>query len=100
MLVYLGQVISADGVQPCPDKLREIAEAEPPKDVQVLQAYLGMINFYRKHVSNMSTLLYPLYKLLKKNVRWQWTSVEADAFEQSKMKLQEARLFITTQREN
>ena len=38
-----------------------------------LKAYLGLLTYYSKFLSNLSTHLGPLYQLLKKDVVWEWT---------------------------
>ena len=43
---YLGYVVSRDGIQPEESKVRAIVAAPAPHDVQSLQSFLGMVNFY------------------------------------------------------
>eukprot|EP00731_Ephydatia_muelleri_P013071 Em0007g381a len=40
----------------------------------------GMVNYYAKFLPNLSTTISPLYTLLKKNSRWQWTEECSQAF--------------------
>ena len=56
----------------------------PPVNVSKLRAFLGMINFYGKCLPNLSTVLAPLYKLLRKGVQWKWREKEQEAFEAAK----------------
>ena len=93
-ITYLGHRINAQGIMPSSDKLDTIVQAESPNNVQQLQAYLGMINFYRKYVHNMANVLSPLYKLLKKGAQWTWTETEQRAFEKSKVMLVESPLLV------
>ena len=81
---YLGFRISAEGIQPTEKKLQAISQAPEPKSVSELQAYLGLLNFYRKFLPNASTVLQPLTDLLKKDVRWSWGDEQKNAFEHSK----------------
>lgn len=37
-----------------------------------LRSFLGAINSYCHFLPNASTLLKPLYALLKKDTKWQW----------------------------
>lgn len=71
-VTYLGYVISQEGVHTCPDKIEAIKGAPVPKTVTELRSFLGLVMYYAKFVPNISTLLEPLYKLLKKNAKFQW----------------------------
>ena len=61
---YLGHVIGNDGLRTADDKLRAIVDAPSPTNVQELQSFLGLLNYYRKFIANLSTLIRPLNKLL------------------------------------
>ena len=84
---YLGYVIDASGIHPAKDKVRAIVEAPVPKDKKQLQSYLGIFNFYRRFVSNCSTILEPLNMLLRDGVDWKWTEDQDNAFKVSKTSL-------------
>ena len=70
---YLGYVISADGLKPDLGKVRAIVDAPAPHDVQSLQSFLGLVNFYCRFIPNLSSLLHPLHALLRKDVPWVWS---------------------------
>ena len=67
-VVYLGHQISREGLQPTMEKVRAITLAQRPANINQLRAFLGLVNFYGKFMKNLSTLLAPLYKLLRKGV--------------------------------
>ena len=71
---YLGQVVDAHGVHTSPRKVQAVKDAPPPKNVHELRSTLGMINYYRKFIPNLSALLEPLYRLLREGVLYQWTN--------------------------
>ena len=81
---YLGHILDANGLHPVPDKLKAVKNAPNPQNVTELKAYLGLLTYYSKFLPNMATTLSPLYRLLHNNVKWQWTSAEAKAFQESK----------------
>jgi transposase InsO family protein len=83
-VTYLGHRIDADGLHPLPDRVRAIKEAPKPTSVTTLKAYLGMLTYYSKFLPKLSTLLYPLYRLLRKGVPWRWGTKQARAFKASK----------------
>ena len=57
---YLGHIISREGIMPLPDRLQAILKAPLPKCAQELRSFLGFINYYRRFVPNLSSILAPL----------------------------------------
>ncbi|XP_064465302.1 uncharacterized protein K02A2.6-like [Ornithodoros turicata] len=81
---YLGHIISKEGLSPDKSKVEAISKAPAPRDVKELQSYLGLINFYRRFLPNLSSCLRPLYLLLTAGKRWEWGRAQEDAFNESK----------------
>ena len=48
---YLGHLISAEGIQPLPEKLERIAKIPAPKTPKEVKQFLGLVGYYRKFVS-------------------------------------------------
>ena len=71
---YLGQVVDAHGVHTSPRKVQAVKDAPPPKNVHELRSTLGMINYYRKFIPNLSALPEAQYRLLREGVLYQWTN--------------------------
>ena len=46
---------------------------------------LGLLTYYAKFLSNLSTVLAPWYKLLKHQEVWKWSTEQQKAFENSKV---------------
>ena len=93
-VTYLGHIIDSEGLHPTSDKLSAILDAPPPKDESALRSFLGLMMFYSRFLPNHSTVLAPLNRLLKKNVRWQWTVVEENAFADAKKMLVESSTLV------
>ena len=91
---YLGHVIDAKGLHPLPEKIEAIRQAPTPKNVTELKSYLGLLTYYGKFLSNLSTRLAPLYKLLSKKEPWEWTSAQDRAFNESKELLTSSQLLV------
>ena len=83
-VTYLGYTVSGAGVQTTDDKVAAIRGAPEPRNVAELQAWLGLINYYSKFLRNLSTVLFPLYKLLRRGEPWVWGSTEREAFSRAK----------------
>ena len=62
-MAYLGHRISADGVHTMKEKTEAILDAPEPKNVQELQSFLGLLNFYAKFIPNLAAILHPLHEL-------------------------------------
>lgn len=66
----MGHKINSYGVQKDAKRVAAINSVPQPKNCTELKAFIGMINYYGKFVPNLSTILSPLYALLKKNVNF------------------------------
>ncbi|XP_026316320.1 uncharacterized protein K02A2.6-like [Hyposmocoma kahamanoa] len=77
---YLGYIINSKGLKKSPEKVHAILKAPEPQNVSQLQSFLGLVNYYRNFVANASSILSPLYNLLKKGTRWSWEQEHSDAF--------------------
>lgn len=63
-LAFLGHIVSAEGIKPCPKKLKAIASLHPPTDVKELRKFLGMVNYYTAFIPRKAALQNPLNQLL------------------------------------
>ena len=84
---YLGYSIDATGLKPTPEKVDAIMNAPEPTDVTQLRSYLGMLNFYRKFLERAAQIQKPLNALLEKDIKWEWSSEQKEAFRESKKAL-------------
>lgn len=84
---YLGVEVSAEGIQPVPEKLDPILGAPQPRNQQELRSFLGAVNFYGRFVEDMATTAAPLNRLLQKNTTWKWGREEEKCFQKLKGKL-------------
>src|SRR5690606_3757768 len=63
-LEILGHLVTSDGIRPLPSKVEAILNYPRPQTVKQLHRYLGNVNFYRRFVSNASTLQAPLHEII------------------------------------
>lgn len=89
---YLGYKIDEAGIHPLPDRVRAISEAPTPTSTTELKSFLGLLNYYGRFLPNLSTVLAPLYKLLRANVVFDWGVEQEKAFKQAKSMLQSSRV--------
>jgi hypothetical protein len=67
LVVYLGYRILLNGMAHWA-KVVAILEMPNPIDVHSLRSFIRLCNYYKIYVQNFSTILHPLYALLKKDV--------------------------------
>ena len=87
---FLGHRIDQRGVHTTSEKVDAILLAPTPKNQQELRSFLGLVQYYRKFIPNLSTLVHPLNELLKAGKSWRWTPDCKNAFTAAKEKLSQA----------
>ena len=64
---YLGFTISAEGVYPNDAKVKAITESLTPTDSSTsVKRFLGMLNFYRRHIQGLAAAARPLTALTRR----------------------------------
>ena len=86
--------ISKEGLQPTEAKVRAVAEAPEPQQVDELRSFLGLVNYYGKFLPSLASTAAPLYRLLQKKAHWVWGKDQSSAFEEVKKLLQSADLLV------
>jgi len=99
-VLYLGHVISENGVTPDPNKLSCIKEYPRPLNEKDVKSFLGLLNYYRRFVDNFAKIAKPLTSLLKKNTPFVWTDMCEGAFQELKTALMNSPLLIYPNWEN
>ena len=89
---YLGHVIDSKVIHPTEEKVHAIREAPTPKNTSELKSFLGMITYYARFLSNLSSGLMPLYSLLSKQTKWCLSEQQETAFQTAKEALQDSLL--------
>ena len=79
-LPFIGHVVTADGLKPCPVKVKAITEMPAPTNVAGIRRFLGMVQYLSKFLPGLSDLTKPLRELTQKNVMFTWQKSQEDAF--------------------
>ena len=91
---YLGHKIDATGLHAISEKLDAITQAPVPTNVTELRSFLGLLNYYRKFLPNLATLLQPLNELLQVHRKWKWSAECTTAFQKAKKLLTTSRVLV------
>ena len=91
-VVYLGHVITKEGVQVDVGKTEKVNSFPAPKTQKELKGFLGLCNYYRRFVKDFSKICIPLNRLLtkdqhKKFAEGDWTQECQNAFDKLKIAL-------------
>ena len=84
-IVFLGRIISSEGVKVDPAKIEAITKMPLPNSVNELQRFLGMITYLGKFILNLAEVTSLLRTLLKKEVGFKLEKPQLDAI--GKLKL-------------
>lgn len=59
-------MITSEGLQPDPAKVKVVQEYPIPKSVKDVRAFMGLTNYYRKFIKGFAQIASPLHDLTKK----------------------------------
>ena len=76
-------------LKPAPEKLAAIRNIAAPTNLQQVQAFLGLVGFYRRFIKNFSGIARPLHELMRGGVPFEWTPKRQAAFESLRSALDE-----------
>lgn len=62
---FVGHIIDGEGKRMSPEKIRKVLDRARPYTVKELRSFLGLVNYFRDHISRHADISYPLYQLLK-----------------------------------
>lgn len=79
-VTYLGHRISKDGVKVDISKTEVVRTFPIPKNQKQLRSFLGLTNYYRRFIKNYSHICSPLNRLLRNDIKFDWTQKCNNAF--------------------
>jgi hypothetical protein len=87
---YLGFLVGRDGLKVNPLKTKAIQDFPNPTDVKGVQAFLGVVGYFRVFIPDFATKARPLYALLKKGISFSWGEEQTQAVREFKQAMQQA----------
>lgn len=82
---FLGYNISYNKIPACLERAQGILEYPSPKTKKELQRFLGILNYGRMFIDKLTEKINPLYKLLEKEKKIEWSTIEINNFSQIKI---------------
>lgn len=73
-IVFPGDKLSAHGIQPDQEKVDAIKDMPRPRDKAGVLRIMGIVNFIRKFIPNLSAKTSCICELLHKEIEFKWTS--------------------------
>ena len=86
-VIFLGHIVSGQGIEPDPQKVTAVTDWPAPKSLSELRSWLGLASYYRSFIKDLSIIASRLFQLLKKGSRFAWDAACQRAFESVKNRL-------------
>jgi hypothetical protein len=86
----LGYIVSQQGIEANPSKIKAIEALEPPTQLRDVQKFAGCLASLSRYVSRLGEKAMPLYQLMKKTNHFVWSQRADDAFNDLKRALSTA----------
>ncbi|KAJ8651754.1 hypothetical protein O0I10_012681 [Lichtheimia ornata] len=84
---YLGHIVSSEGLLPSPSNVTKIRKMQAPQNIDQVRSFIGMVNYYRRHIPECAQLLHPISRLIRRKGRFYWGPEQEAAFTHIKILL-------------
>ena len=78
---FLGHMVTANGIEPQPDKLQALRDWATPRCLKEVRAFYGLASYYRRYVREFATLAETLTRLTKKGCKFYWDEETQNSFD-------------------
>ena len=79
-IIYLGHLITDEGVRPDPMKVKAVRDFPVPRTKKNILEFLGLAGYYRRFVKDFAEVSMPLVRTLKKAAHFHWSEESQKAF--------------------
>ncbi|KAG8501005.1 hypothetical protein CXB51_003048 [Gossypium anomalum] len=84
----------SEGIMVDPSKISAIVDWKPPRNVLEVRSFLGLAGYYRRFVEGFSMIATPLTRLLRKDIKFEWTEKCQQSFDKLKALLTKAPVLV------
>jgi len=81
---FLGVVIELEGIKMEEEKMKGVLDWPTPKCVKDVQKFLELANYYCRFIEGFASIAKPLYDMVRKDQKWDWTEKQEKAFRELK----------------
>ena len=89
-VVFLGRLVSREGMQVPPGEITRIGNWGVPLCKRDDQSFTGVLNFYMDHIPKFALVAKPLYDIMGPSSTFSWGTEQEKAFDALRQKLMEA----------
>jgi transposase InsO family protein len=93
-IVFVGHLVSADGIRPDPSKIEVVRQWQSPVNTREVREFVGLCSYYRKFIPQFATVAAPLHRLQSEKVPFLWCKDCEAAFQSLKAALTSAPLLV------
>ena len=86
-VLFLGHVVSGEGVKPSPVNIAKIVDWPKPKTAKQVRQFVAMGSYYRRYIKGFAAMVRPMVELTKKTKRFVWDAACDEAFSRLKESL-------------
>ncbi|KAK6125877.1 hypothetical protein DH2020_040379 [Rehmannia glutinosa] len=86
-VVFLGHVITDQGIEVDPVKVKAINEWSALKNANEVRSFLGLAGYYRRFIEGFSKIVVPMTRLTRKGEKFQWNEKCGESFQELKQRL-------------
>ena len=89
-LLYLGHVVSGDGIKCDPAKIEAVKNWAVPRTSRQTRSFLGVVNYYHRFIPNFAHHAQALFEVTSKKRNFKWSNECQIAFDTLRQRLTEA----------
>ncbi|GKV11419.1 hypothetical protein SLEP1_g22680 [Rubroshorea leprosula] len=72
-VAFLGHVVTKDGISVDPQKIEAVVDWKRPNSVAEIRSFLGLASYYHRFVEDFSRIALPMTRLIRKDIKFEWT---------------------------
>ena len=86
-VVYLGHVVTRDGIHTDPEKVNAVSKWPVPTSGRDVQQFLGLVGYYRNYIQSFATIAKPLCQLTERGREFDWSKECSISFQELRSRL-------------